>query len=124
MYRNSGQQHKKIQLWGGPASLWTGRVRAYFIKKGIDYQEIRPAIERYRKEIFPKLGYFAIPVTELEDGTIIQDGTDTMEYFESRYPERPMIPKLTGTKGDSMAHRVFRLRSIFYSCYALPLEFS
>ena len=91
-YKNSGRTHEQIQLWGGPASLWTGRVRSYFIKKRIDYQEIRPAVERYRTEIYPLLGYFAVPVTELQDGTVIQDGTDTMEYFEARYPDRPMIP--------------------------------
>lgn len=92
MFRNSGQRHDKVQLWGGPASLWTGRVRAYFIKKRIDYQEIRSAHPRYKADIYPLLGYFAVPVTELEDGTVIQDGTDTMEYFEARHPERPMIP--------------------------------
>lgn len=92
MFRNSGRQHKTIQLWGGPASLWSGRVRAYLIKKGIPYQEIRPANERYRKEIYPELGYFAIPVTELEDGTLIQDGTDTMEYFEASHQAKPMLP--------------------------------
>ena len=72
--------------------MWTGRVRAYLIKKGIPYQEIRPAEERYRKTIFPRVGYFAIPVTELTDGTLIQDGTDTMEYFEARHGQRPMVP--------------------------------
>ena len=31
-------------------------------------------------------------VARFEDGTMIQDGTDTMEYFEARHPERPMLP--------------------------------
>ncbi|MGR8949182.1 MAG: glutathione S-transferase family protein [Gammaproteobacteria bacterium] len=92
MYKNTGRQHEQIMLWGAPASLWTGRVRAYLIKKGINYQEIRPAEARYHHEILPLLGYFAVPATEMEDGTLIQDGTDTMEYLEARYPERPMIP--------------------------------
>ena len=94
MYRNSGQQHDRIVLWGAPVSLWTGRVRAYLIKKGLDYQEIYPANPRYQQEILPQIGYFVVPVTELADGTLIQDGTDTMEYLEQRYPERPMIPRL------------------------------
>ena len=93
MYRNSGQQHDKILLWGAPASLWTGRVRAYLIKKGIEYQEIYPANPRYQQEILPQIGYFVMPVTELADGTLIQDGTDTMEYLEQRYSERSMIPR-------------------------------
>ncbi len=92
MYKNSGKQHDKIVLWGSPASLWTGRTRAYFIKKGINYQEIYPSNPRFMEEIVPLVGYFAIPVTELEDGTLIQDGTDTMLHFEQRFPQPKMIP--------------------------------
>ena len=93
MYRNSGKQHNKILLWGAPVSLWSGRVRAYLIKKGLAYQEIYPANARFSEEILPLIGYFAVPATELEDGTVIQDGTDTMEYLEARYPDQPMIPR-------------------------------
>ena len=92
MYRNSGMQHDKIMLWGAPGSLWTGRTRAYLIKKGIDYQEIFPSNARFMEEIVPLVGYFAIPVTEQEDGMVIQDGTDTMVHLEQRFPERPMVP--------------------------------
>jgi len=91
-YRNSGKQHNKTILWGAPGSLWTGRTRAYFIKKKIDYQEIFPLNPRFMEEIVPLVGYLAFPVHELQDGTIIQDGTDTMEYFEKRITELPMIP--------------------------------
>ena len=92
MYRNTGKRHDKTQLWGAPTSLWTGRTRAYFIKKGIDYQEIFPSDPRFMEEIVPLVGYFAVPIAELEDGTVIQDGTDTMVHFEQRYPDRPLIP--------------------------------
>jgi glutathione S-transferase len=92
MYRNTGKHHDKPLLWGAPGSLWTGRTRAYFIKKGIDYQEIFPSNSRFMEEIGPRIGYFAMPTTELQDGTLIQDGTDTMEYFEQRSTDRPMIP--------------------------------
>ncbi len=92
MYRNSGKQHDKIVLWGAPISLWTGRTRAYLIKKGLDYEEIYPSNPRFAEEIAPLVGYFAVPVTELEDGTIIQDGTDTMVHLEQRFPNHSMIP--------------------------------
>ncbi|MEM7543038.1 MAG: glutathione S-transferase family protein [Pseudomonadota bacterium] len=92
MYRNSGQRHEKVLLWGAPVSLWSGRVRSYLIKKGIEYQELYPANPRYQAEILPALGYFAVPVTELQDGTLIQDGTDTMECLEKIFPQRSMIP--------------------------------
>jgi glutathione S-transferase len=93
MYRNTGKQHDNIIFWGVPVSLWSGRVRAYFIKKGIDYQEVYPSNPRFAEEIVPLVGYFAVPVTELEDGTVIQDGTDTMVHLEQRFPLRSMIPE-------------------------------
>jgi len=93
MYKNSGKQHDHIVLWGSPASLWTGRTRAYLIKKGIDYREMYPSNLRFQQDIAPLVGYFAVPVTELEDGTLIQDGTDTMVHLEQRFPQRPMVPQ-------------------------------
>ncbi|NNL87306.1 MAG: glutathione S-transferase family protein [Myxococcales bacterium] len=94
MYRNTGKRHDKIILWGAPLSLWTGRMWSYLMKKGVDFQQIYPVNQRYSDEIMPAIGYMAIPVTEFQDGTLIQDGTDTMLYMEERYPEVPMIPTL------------------------------
>lgn len=93
MFRNSGSTHDQILLWGVPSSFWTGRTRSYLIKKGLDYQEVFPFYSRFQEEVIPKIGYFAVPITEMEDGTLIQDGTDTMEYLEERFPEQHMIPK-------------------------------
>ncbi len=93
MYRNTGRKHQRIVLWGAPVSLWSGRTRAYFIKKGIDYQEIYPANPRFMTDIVPNIGYFAVPVTELQDGTLIQDGTDVMEYFEKQTAIPSMLPE-------------------------------
>ncbi len=99
MFKNSGRQHDKIIMWGAPGSLWSGRVRAYLIKKGIEYEEAYPSHPRFQKEIAPLVGYFAIPVSELEDGTVIQDGTDTMIHLEERFPQHPMVPHSPVQKG-------------------------
>ena len=56
MYRNSGKQQDKVILWGAPGSLWSGRTRAYFIKKGIEYQEIFPSHPRFLQEVTPLVG--------------------------------------------------------------------
>ena len=93
MYKNSGKTHDKPLLWGAPGSLYTGKARSYLIKKGIDYQEIFSSQPRFKEEIMPFVGYFAIPVTELTDGTLIQDTTDTIVYFEEHYPEPGLIPQ-------------------------------
>ena len=109
MYRRSGSEHDKIILWGAPSSFWSGRPRAYLIKKGIDYQEIFASHPRFQQEIAPNIGYFAIPVTELEDGTLIQDGTDMIVHLEQRFSERPMIP-------DSPVQRAVAWLIEFFGC--------
>jgi glutathione S-transferase len=101
MYKNSGKTHERPLLWGAPGSLYTGKTRSYLIKKGIDYQEIFSAQPRFKEEIMPLVGYFAIPVTELTDGTVIQDSTDTIVYFEEKYPEPPLIPKTSLQKATA-----------------------
>ena len=92
VYRNSGKRQDKVILWGAPGSFWSGRTRSYFIKKGIEYQEVFPSNQRYTDEIIPLVGYLAFPIHELEDGTVIQDGTDIMDYFEKHVPEPYMVP--------------------------------
>ena len=67
-----------IILWGAPLSLWTGRMWSYLIKKGVDFRQIYPVNPRYNEEIVSAVGYMVVPVTEFQDGTLIQDGTDTM----------------------------------------------
>lgn len=93
MFKNSGKSHLRPLMWGAPGSAFSGKTRSYLIKKGIDYQEIFPSHRRFKEEIMPTIGYFVMPVMELEDGLLIQDSTDIILYFEEKYPERPMIPK-------------------------------
>ncbi len=92
MFKNSGKTHEKTILWGAPGSGFSGRTRSYLRKKGLVYQEIFPSHRRFHEEIVPLIGYFVMPVTELTDGTLIQDSTDTVVYFENEYPENPLIP--------------------------------
>ncbi len=43
-------------LYGVPHSLYTGRVRSYLIKAGIDYREQGPNSEHYFKTVLPLAG--------------------------------------------------------------------
>lgn len=92
MFKTSGKTHEQPILWGAPGSLYTGKSRSYLIKKGIDYREMFPSNPRYGEEIMPLIGYFAIPVTELTDGTLIQDSTDQILHFEQACAGPRMIP--------------------------------
>lgn len=88
-------------LFGGPASLYTGKVRSYLRKQGIDFVEVLPGSDRYLNEIVPKTGRWIIPVLETPDGEIIQDGADILDHFErgpaqvlrrhAIYPESPVL---------------------------------
>lgn len=92
MFKSTDKKHDRPILWGAPGSLWSGRPRSYLIKKGLEYEEVFASNPRYQREIVPLIGHLVVPVTELENGVLIQDGTDTIAYFEDRYPDNPLIP--------------------------------
>jgi glutathione S-transferase len=93
MFANSGKTHDRPIMWGGPASAFSARVRSYLIKRGIEYQEIFSNHPRFNAEILPAIGYFVVPVMELEDGTLIQDSKDVIAHFEKAYPDDPLTPE-------------------------------
>lgn len=88
-------------LYGAPASLYTGKVRSYLRRHGIEFVEIAPGNERYLQYIVPQVGRWIIPCLETPDGVIIQDGADIIDHFEkgsgpslparSIYPESPVL---------------------------------
>ena len=69
-------------LYGAPASLYTGKARAYLRRQGIDFTEVSPGSARYLDEIVPRIGRWIIPVMETPDGEIVQDGADIIDHFE------------------------------------------
>jgi len=76
---------KPIVLYGSPMSLYTARVRSYFIKRGIAYSEQPPHASKYSHEkILPKAGgRRSMPTIEFPDGTVIRDGVEIVNHFES-----------------------------------------
>jgi glutathione S-transferase len=92
MYKNSGKTHDRIILWGMPISAWSGKMRSFLNKKGVDFEERFPGDARYHSDILPAIGYFVVPVVEMPDGTIMQDSTETMLHFEKSGIGHPMVP--------------------------------
>lgn len=88
-------------LYGAPVSLYTGKVRSYLRRQGIDFFEVAPGSDRYLNEIVPRVGRWIIPCLETPDGTIIQDGADIIDHFEKGaaqklrtfqvYPDSPTL---------------------------------
>lgn len=83
-------------LYGTPVSLYTGNVRSYLIKAGIDYRETTFGSAHYRDEVLPKAGgRKGVPTIELGDGTVIRDGAAIIDHFEatSGHAFSPKSPK-------------------------------
>lgn len=80
-------------LYGLPHSLYTGKVRSYLRKQGIDYREVPPSDPHFTSTVVHKIGRGIIPVVELADGTVVQDTVDIIDHFEkagvryTAYPE-------------------------------------
>jgi glutathione S-transferase len=79
-------------LYGYECSYYAGKIRAYLRFKGIPFVEKFPDREIFAKEIIGKVGFPVIPVIVLPDGTVLQDTSDMIDYYESRFPERSVIP--------------------------------
>lgn len=71
-------------LYGMPSSLFTGKPRAYLRKQGIDFVEHPMGSTYFRETIVPKIGRFIVPVLQTPEGVLVQDGSDIIDYFESR----------------------------------------
>jgi len=88
---------KPLTLYGVKISMFTGKVRSYLIKQGIAFEEVAPVSEHFAKVVLPQLGRRIIPVIETDDGTLVQDTTDIIDYLEgeglasmSAYPVDPV----------------------------------
>jgi glutathione S-transferase len=93
----TGTNAGRYVLYGAPVSLYTGKVRSYLRKQGIDFVEVSPGSERYINDVVPTVGRWIIPVIETPDGRFIQDGADIIDHFEkgdaaTKYPAYPTSP--------------------------------
>ncbi len=102
-------------LWGAPHSLFTGKVRSYLIKKGLPYRERFPSDPEFGSRIMPAVGHFVVPVLETEDGAIVQDSGDIIDFLEKHHIAPPLEPQ---TPVQCLISRIF---DAFGSEYLLPL---
>lgn len=95
------------QLWGMPASLWTGKARSYLRKKQIPFTEHAINQSRYMDQIVPAVGRFILPVLECPDGSLVQDSTDIIDYLDQH--ERSNSSVLLGSPVLDCISHVFEL---------------
>ncbi|MCV6620637.1 MAG: glutathione S-transferase [Cellvibrionaceae bacterium] len=80
-------------LYGAPASLYTGKVRAYLNYKNIPYQEQISSMGVYKKIILPKTGVAMIPVVKSPEEEYWQDSSVILDKLEQRFPSKPILPE-------------------------------
>ena len=87
-----------MQLYSGPLSLFTAKVRVALDEKGLRYEKISVPFSRahgYQPKpaevvaINPK---GQVPVL-IDEGLALYDSTVILEYLEDRYPEPPLYPR-------------------------------
>ncbi|MBX9795610.1 glutathione S-transferase N-terminal domain-containing protein [Sphingomonas sp.] len=84
------------KLFGMPGSLYTARARSYLLKQHYDFEETIPADPAW-PSVTQAVGRWIIPVLQLSDGTLVQDGVAIIDHVEasgaarrSAYPETPV----------------------------------
>ncbi len=95
-------------LYGMQASLYTGKARAYMRRNRIPVTERGTGHPVYHSRIMPVLGRLIMPVIETPDGTIVQDGTDILDYLEAQGLGRePLYPEDAMLKAVSLLFELF-----------------
>ena len=85
-----------VTLYGSPMSLYTGRVRSYFIKAAVSFCETPPVSDHYEDVVLANAGgRRSMPTIELEDGRVIRDSVAIVDHFEAELgsPFTPTTPK-------------------------------
>jgi glutathione S-transferase len=72
-------------------SLYSGRARAYLIKRGIPFRELSTGHESFKAEVLPKGKLPTIPTLLTPQGEVIRDGAAIIEHFEAQ-SGRPCQP--------------------------------
>lgn len=85
-----------VLLYGSPMSLYTGKVRSYFIKAGVRFREVPPISDHYEDVVLEKAGgRRGMPTIELSNGQVIRDSVAIVDHFEAELgsPFTPTTPR-------------------------------
>jgi len=82
----------KYRMYGADFSLYSGKLRSYLRKKGLDFEEIQPSILTYKRFIVPRTGVAFIPVLQTPEDQVVQDTTEIIDFLEQRHREPSVYP--------------------------------
>lgn len=82
----------KIQIYGWKVSPFTEKTYAYLKYKQLDPKYIEPNAWQLNFKIKKDVGQMIMPVV-YDDDQILQDSSAIIDYYESHYASRPVIPE-------------------------------
>ena len=103
----SSQQPQSVTMYGTPYSLYSGKLRAYLRKKGLNFKEIPVTIALYKSFIVPRTGVRYIPVLQTDDDQVWQDTTVIIDELERRHPMHSAYPATAKQKLVSLLLEVY-----------------
>ena len=74
-------------------TYFTGKMENYFRLKGIPYQLEAMNFPSEVKRNQQRVGISQMPVVGLRDGRWMTDSTMMIQWFESEYPQNPVVPE-------------------------------
>ena len=95
-------------LYGMQASLYTGKARAYMRRNRVPFTERGAGHPDFASRIMPAVGRFIMPVIEAPDGTLVQDGTDILDWLETNgFGREPLYPDDAVLKAVALLFELF-----------------
>ena len=81
-----------MKVYGLKVSYFTGKLESYLRYKEIPY-EFRPmTVREFTRTIPQRTGAMQMPAVELDDGRWMTDTSPIIDWFETQFPEHPILP--------------------------------
>ncbi len=81
-----------LKVYGSKISYFTGKLENYLRYKEIPYEHIPLGALKIQAEIRKKIGVIQLPNIELANGNWMTDTTPMIQWFETEFPDGPVIP--------------------------------
>ncbi|MEZ5952856.1 MAG: glutathione S-transferase family protein [Hyphomonas sp.] len=85
-----------LKVYGLKVSYFTGKLEAYLRYKEIPYEFCPMTARQFMRDIPAKTGAMQMPAAELPDGRWMTDTSPMIDWFETQYPDPPILPEDPG----------------------------